>query len=248
MIRKTLAKVIGASVFNGALLATFELAAQDAGGALDPTQKETIFSLLMKGGPIMIPLGICSVIAVTVALERLLSLRVNNVVPIDFFKSLKRIQDEGKEGALDKIVEYCDKNSSPIGRIVKAAILKYKGHHDKHTIEKVFEDHAGREVGRMHRSLRALKVVAAVSPLLGLLGTVFGMIRAFQTVALSTDSFGKAEKLAHGIYEAMVTTATGLTIAIPTLLVFYFLSHKVDKLTDDVEVACDQFMNDFLID
>ena len=93
----------------------------------------------------------------------------------------------------------------------------------------------------MKRSLRGLSIIASVSPLLGLLGTVYGMISAFQTA--SAVGMGKSDVLAKGIYEALVTTATGLTIAIPVLLLYQFLSGKVDTIVDDLDEMGMEFMN-----
>ena len=98
----------------------------------------------------------------------------------------------------------------------------------------------------MRNSLNSLKIIASISPLLGLLGTVYGMITAFQSVANMSAGIGKAESLANGIYEAMVTTAAGLTIAIPVLLAFSYLNYKLNKQVNDIEVICDQFIDDYI--
>ena len=92
----------------------------------------------------------------------------------------------------------------------------------------------------MKRSLRGLSVIATVSPLLGLLGTVYGMISAFQTA--TSVGMGKADVLAKGIYEALVTTAAGLTIAIPVLLIFQYLNSRVDALVDEIDEMGIEFM------
>lgn len=203
--------------------------------------RESIFNLLLKGGPIMIPLAICSIVALTVAFERLITLRLTNIVPKKFLNSMKEADTD-----VNRMREVCLKSKSPLARILDAGISKWMMFKKDDLTEKEIEDVAVREIGRMKRSLRPLKHVAAVAPLLGLLGTVFGMIRSFQDVALSSASFGKADKLAHGIYEAMVTTAAGLSIAIPTLLIFYFLNNRIDSFADDIEIECNRFIDDFI--
>ena len=100
----------------------------------------------------------------------------------------------------------------------------------------------GRVADRMKGSLRGLGVVATVSPLLGLLGTIFGMINAFRETAAETTGAGKPADLATGIYEALVTTATGLTIAIPVLLLYQFLSRRADRMIEALSVAASDFM------
>ena len=107
-------------------------------------------------------------------------------------------------------------------------------------IEKAIEDAGAREVGKMKRQLRPLSAVATISPLLGLLGTVYGMIGAFQ--AASAAGAGKADTLAKGIYEALVTTAAGLTLAIPVLIVYQILSNKIDSIVDEIDDIAIDFL------
>jgi biopolymer transport protein ExbB len=209
------------------------LIAQAGDGAV---ARESILELLLKGGPVMVPLAICSVVAFTITLERIVSLSRGRVVPADFVDELRR---ECPEPGDEKSRQYCENNGGVLGRIFKRTFAKLDAGREEFSAS--LSDHAGREVGRMKRSLRGLKVIAAVAPLFGLLGTVSGMIRAFQTVALSSSSLGRAEMLAQGIYEAMVTTATGLVVAIPALLVFHFLSNRVDGFADQIEQAADAF-------
>ena len=90
--------------------------------------------------------------------------------------------------------------------------------------------------------MRALSIIAAITPLLGLLGTIFGMIRAFQTVAMSGEALGKAELLAEGIYEAMVTTAAGLLVAIPAMICYHWLSARIERLASELDRAAVDFV------
>ena len=173
-------------------------------------------------------------------------LRKAKVVPDSFWKGLKEILTGGKAN-LDKAFEYCVNSKTPIGDIIKVGIEKWKKGRTPADVEKAVEDAASREVSKMARTLRGFKIVAGISPLLGLLGTVYGMIVTFQTVAAASESLGqdKAAKLAHGIYQAMVTTAAGLTIAIPTLLIYYYMNRRVDAFADDIEVVCTEFMDEY---
>jgi biopolymer transport protein ExbB len=95
----------------------------------------------------------------------------------------------------------------------------------------------------MRKRLRSLVVITALAPLLGLTGTIFGMIRAFQTVALSSEALGKAELLARGIYEAMITTAAGLLVAMPTLVLFHFLAGRVEQMAHELDRLAVGFVN-----
>jgi len=192
------------------------------------------FSLLLKGGPVMIPLAICSILALTIAIERLVSLSRRRVAPAEFTEDFRR-NLEKEDFSESNAEQFCEERPSLLASIVRVTLRRWQERPT--TIEQAFSDTAAREIGKMKRSLRALKSIAGVAPLLGLLGTVVGMIRAFQTVALSSGSLGRAEMLAQGIYEAMVTTATGLAVAIPTLLIYHYLGNRVDTYADDLEIA-----------
>ena len=188
-----------------------------------------LLELVIAGGYVMIPIGVCSVLALGFALERLISLRRKKIMPDDFLPGLKEVFNGADDS--DKGVEFCQARPCPISNVVKAGIDRIA--HGATAIEKAIEDAGAREVDKMKRSLRPLSVIAAISPLLGLLGTVYGMIGAFQSA--SAMGIGKANKLATGIYEALVTTAAGLTLAIPVLVVYWVFCAHVDKLVDRMD-------------
>ena len=237
---------ITALILIGFAMAGASVYAQEAAStAVNASGKESVFQLLLKGGVVMIPLGLASLVAVTLFFERLIMLKKNNVIDEDFIKDLKELTGASSP-KLDKAYELCVNNSSPIARILKTGVERWRKKRSLDYIEKGLEESAVREVDLMERSLRGFKIVAGIAPLLGLLGTVYGMIRAFQTVALSSEAIGKAAKLATGIYEAMVTTAAGLTIAIPTLLVYYYFARKVDLFTDEIEKHCSELVDNYL--
>jgi len=225
------------------LVMTTHVGAQVGGAGAVPTSgaEESLWSLLWKGGPVMIPLALASVLAVAIAFERLFSLRRRKIIPERFVAGLK---DSFTESEIDveRAVSYCDRSVTPVGRIFRAGIRNLS--RGEELIEKAIEDAGSREVDKMKRSLRGLAVIASVSPLLGLLGTVYGMIDAFQTA--TSVGLGKAEVLAQGIYQALVTTATGLTIAIPALLVFQYLNTRVDALVDEIDDMGIEFMEYYI--
>ena len=226
-------------------LSTFAGEASASAAAIPATGKESILELLLKGGVVMIPLGLCSLLAFTLFFERLMMLRRKNVIDEEYLKELHELVRTSNP-KLDKAYELSVKSSSPIAKILKIGVDRWRKKRGLEYLEKGLEEAAIREVSFLERSLRGFKIIAGIAPLLGLLGTVYGMINAFQTVALSSEAMGKAAKLANGIYEAMVTTAAGLTIAIPTLLVFYFFARKVDSFTDEIEEICSDFIDDYL--
>ena len=203
---------------------TIDLAVK--GGESGPV---SLFDLILKGGYVMIPLGLCSVLALAISLERFISLKRDKVLPPDFVSGIKGTL-AGEKG-IEDAMGYCEQRPSPISNVFKAGISRIR--HGAESIEKAIEDAGAREVDKLKRSLRPLSVIATVAPLLGLLGTVYGMISAFQSA--SAMGVGKADRLATGIYEALVTTAAGLTLAIPVLVVYQVLCSRVDKLVDHMD-------------
>ena len=189
----------------------------------------TIFALLLKGGWVMVPLALCSVLAVASAIDRFLGVRREKIIPPGFIDGLKK--SFGPSADVEAGVRYCEEHPSTVGIVFRAGISRLSLGHV--AMEKGIEDAGEREAHKLKRSLRPLSFIATVSPLLGLLGTVYGMISAFQSS--SALGVGRGDALAKGIYEALVTTATGLTLAIPVLVVYQLLCSKVDGLVDDID-------------
>lgn len=199
-------------------------------GASSELAVQSVWDFVVKGGPMMVPIGLCSLVVAAVALERFISLRRTRVIPAGFEEeALGQIDRGGVLGA----GEWCRGHGSPVARICAAGLSRLPLGIDaaeRHAVEA-----GGREVQLLRRRLRALAVVASVAPLMGLLGTIFGMIRAFQTVALSGEALGRTELLARGIYEAMITTAAGLLVAIPALVLHHWLTARIESLVGDMD-------------
>ena len=206
-------------------------------GADAGVEQETMFSLIQKGGWVMIPLGIASIIALALAVERFISLRRDKVLPGGFLDGLGEAWHADPSGQLAE--QFCDRSGGAVGHVFKAGIQWREYGYE--AVNRAIEDAGSREAGRMKRSLRGLSAVAAVCPLLGLLGTVYGMIDAFQRTSVSGGA-AKTQDLAVGIYEALVTTATGLTIAIPVMLIYQYLASRVDGLIDYVDEVGTSFI------
>ncbi len=183
---------------------------------------------LIKGGPVMAPLLLCSVISLSIIVERSLSLRRNRILRYDI---LQRIEELLRDRKIPEASTLCKRYPSSMTRILLAAILN----HDKsrQEIKEIIEDAGRQEVPVLERYLTILGTIASIAVLLGLLGTVTGMIRTFNAIAAL--GYGHPEALAGGISEALVATATGLTIAIPTLVLYNFFTSKVDSLVIEME-------------
>ncbi len=218
-----------------------------ASGPADPipesVQVQNIMDFLQKGGIMMIPIGLCSLVALTVIIERLITLRRKSVIPPKFLPGLRKLMT-GKPGNTEAALNYCRQNKSAIANVFAAGIRKID-RRSPEAVEKSIEDAGEREVLKLRKYLRALSVIASVTPLLGLLGTILGMIVAFQTVAISGEALGKTELLAEGIYQAMITTAAGLSIAIPVLICYHWISGKIEKLVADIDQMTVDFVDEF---
>jgi len=201
---------------------------------VEPVKQVTLFELLLKGGPLMYPLCLCSIIMVAFGVERAVSLRRKKVLPPVTVRRVREVTLlRGGELQPQQLRREFDGQSNPIARIMAVGLRRVG--RPVPEIEKAIEDAGAREAANMRRNCKALSVVASVAPLLGLLGTVLGMIRAFMTVAAREEALGRTELLAAGIYQALVTTAAGLTIAIPALVLYYFFVERVDRLVSEID-------------
>lgn len=187
-----------------------------------------MLDVIRQGGPVMWPLFICSVLAVAIIVERIINLKASKVVPEDEVDHLRSLIDGG---LLEQAEDYCERRPGPLTNIVAAALEARR--ESPEGIRQVVEDQGRQEVPRLQKYLGVLGTVASVSPLLGLLGTVLGMIEVFRVV--SAQGIGQAESLAGGISQAMITTATGLSIAIPALVAYNAFSDKANALILEME-------------
>ncbi len=214
----------------------------DAGNGAAGVEVDSLWDFLVKGGPVIIPIGLCSLAALTVAVERLATLRRRRIVPDGFMDGLKTILKDGIHDR-DEALQYCQEDGSPIARIVGVGIRHLDAPIDR--LESKIEEAGKREVVHLQKHLRVLSVIASIAPLLGLLGTIFGMIDAFQTVAVSGEALGKTELLARGIYQAMITTAAGLCVAIPVLIAYHWFSAKIGAIVAEMDAMTVAFVEQF---
>ncbi len=214
----------------------------EGAGASVTGQIQSVWDFVVKGGPMMIPIGILSLVALTVIIERMVSLRRRQVVPDGFLPGLQAVLEDGLDDRTAAL-EYCQNDGSPVASIFAVGIKRLG--EPVELLEKHVQEAGEREVRKLRKFLRSLAVVASIAPLMGLLGTIFGMIKAFQTVATSGEALGKAELLAKGIYEAMITTAAGLLVAIPTLIAYHWISAKIERLVTEMDQMTCEFIEEY---
>jgi biopolymer transport protein ExbB len=187
-----------------------------------------VFELIQAGGLLMLPIIACSVVALAITVERFWMLRVTRVLPRHLVAQVwnwvrNRQIDAGRLHAL--------RSGSPLGRILAAGLVNLQ--HDRTIMKEAIEDAGRHVVLELERYLNTLGTIAAVTPLLGLLGTVVGMIDVFN--AITTQGVGNPGALADGISKALITTAAGLAVAIPALMFYRYFRGKVDMLVVRME-------------
>ena len=198
-----------------------------------------MLEIVQAGGYLMWPIIACSVIAVAIVLERLWTLQEKRVLPVNVANQVwEWLQQNQLEAQQIQQVQ----QSSPFGEVL-AAGLAYR-HAPREVLKEVVEDSGRHVVHDLERYLNPLGTIAAISPLLGLLGTVSGMIRSF--TAITTEGVGNPAVLAGGISEALITTAAGLTVAIPALIAYRYLRGRVDGLVVKIEKESIRFIEALL--
>ena len=204
-----------------------------------PIPTRSLFDMLVAGGPLMIPILLASFVMLLIVFERLISLRRRRVVPRLF---VERFLLQLREGALDRneALERCEDESSHIARVFAAAVRKWGK--PAVEVEQAVLDEGERIANVLRRYLRVLNGVSTVSPLLGLLGTVWGMMQAFNVIATS-PAMGRAEMLAGGISVALITTAAGLLVAIPALIFYLYFVGRVDSLVMEIDHYGQELVN-----
>jgi biopolymer transport protein ExbB len=191
-------------------------------------RNEAMFEIVKAGGPVMVPIILASIIAAAIFLERLWTLQQRRVVPAELTDKVWKWVEQRQ--IQDKHIIALQQNS-PLGKILAAGLANR--HRDRSIIKEAIEDTGRHVVHELERFIGTLGTIASISPLMGLLGTVIGMIRTFN--AIETQGVGDPAALGGGIAEALITTAAGLTIAIPALLGYKYLRGRVETLVVQME-------------
>lgn len=195
-----------------------------------------MISFLAKGGILVIPIIFCSVISLTIVLERLYRFRKWKVQNPDFLVEIKKMV---KEGRMADALDITKDSQTPLGRVLREGIEKCR--RGREVLERVMSHAAEKEIRELERYLPALATIGNIAPLLGLLGTVVGMIKAFMVIE---ELGGKvnASVLAGGIWEAMLTTALGLSVALPTIVAHNYLVNRVSHFTGVMQDGVNEFL------
>jgi biopolymer transport protein ExbB len=187
-----------------------------------------MWEIVRAGGPIMWPIILCSIAAAAIILERMWTLQEKRVLPGDLVQKIWQLVEANQIN--DKIIAALEQNS-PLGKVLAAGLANR--HRPREVMMERLEDAGRHVVHELERFLNTLGTIAGVSPLLGLLGTVTGIIKAFN--AIQAGGMGDPRMLSGGIAEALITTAAGLCVAIPALIAYRYLRGKVDRIVVAME-------------
>ena len=199
-----------------------------------------MWELINKGGPMMYLIVLASILALGVVIERIYAL---NKARIDADKFMDGILGVLKRNKIIEAVEMCNKTPGPVAHIIKAGILKHD--RSRPEIKEAVEEAAELEIPRLEKHLPILATIAHITPLLGLLGTVTGMIRSFQIIQAKAASMVPVNPgdLAGGIWEALLATVAGLSVAIPAYVAYNYLTSQVDGFVYDMEKSAMDLVN-----
>jgi len=195
-----------------------------------------MFEILKTGGLLIWPIVICSVIALAIVCERFWSLRSGNVQPSGLLQQIRE-GIEARSLDRDRIAEI--RRASPLGRVLAAGLIN--AGKNRLVMKDSIEEEGRAVVHGLERNLNALGTIATITPLLGLLGTVVGMIKVF--AAITASGVGNPKILAGGISEALITTAAGLAVGIPALMFYRYFKSRVNGLSVDMEQEAMKLVN-----
>lgn len=187
-----------------------------------------MIEFIQQGGVVMYVILAASILSLTIIFERAWSLRRSIVIPL---ADVQKIETEVRAGNVEEAMRVCQHNNTAMSRILWIS-LNNRGV-KRSVLKEILEEEGRQEVAHMDRFIGVLGVIAATAPLLGLLGTVIGMIEVFQQISLV--GVGKADVLAGGISKALNTTAFGLSVAIPSLVAYRFYESRVDRFVLEIE-------------
>jgi biopolymer transport protein ExbB len=227
-------------MFNTILLQITETTVQAAGAAAENIQGMTtltIWELAQKGGWLMIILAACSVIAVYIFVERFLAI---NKASREEFNFMNNIRDTIHQGRIDSALAICRSNRSPIARMIEKGISRLgKPLPD---INAAIENVGKLEISRLEKNIAGLATVAGMAPMIGFLGTVMGMVKAFYDMSMAGNNID-ISLLSSGIYQAMITTVAGLMVGIVAYVCYNILVARIEKLVFVMEARAAEFMD-----
>jgi len=195
-----------------------------------------MLELLQKGGPLMWLIVLCSVVALAVFLERLLYLHRATIAVGDLLRGLSNIL---RKGDYAEALQECATTPGPVARVAHAVVLRHDA--PRSDLKEIAEEAGQLEIPKLERNLPLLATIAYATPLLGLLGTLLGLLDAFQRIA-SQSGYATAADIADGVYQSLLTSASSLAVAIPAFVAYSYLSSRVNGIIHDIERVAIEIM------
>jgi len=186
---------------------------------------QTTMDLIGKGGIIMIPIFLCSIIALAIIIDRLVFFKNSSTDMSEFYQSILGFLKQNKT---ENALKFCNENPNPLAALIQAGLSEKNMPRWK--LDESLSLTGQEELNKFGKNIRGLEVIATISPLMGLLGTVIGMVQAFNKVAKYQGQVDPSI-LAGGIWEALLTTAAGLAVAIPTVVMLHYFEKKIENLS-----------------
>lgn len=201
-------------------------------------RSSSLVQRIAAGGWLMLPLGICSLVVLSLILERLISLRRGRVIPRPFVRRFTECVEDGQL-SFEEATQICEEFNCPVAEVFQAAVKRWG--RPMMEIEQAVMDAADRVSDGLTRFLRVFHAISNVAPLIGLLGTVLGMIEAFET--MSGGAAAGPDLLASGISTALITTAGGLSVAIPAYLAYMYFAAVSDRYLNEIDRLCQRVID-----
>ncbi|MFZ9505087.1 MAG: MotA/TolQ/ExbB proton channel family protein [Cyclobacteriaceae bacterium] len=206
-------------------------------GTSAPADAVSVLDLALKGGPIMIPIALCSIVAIYIFIERWMTINKADRSPESFMENIKTLVGKGDVSGARII---CGQYDSPVARMIEKGLSRIGS--PLKTIEASVENVAKIELFRLEKNLSVLATIAGAAPMMGFLGTVMGMVQAFISIAQEEGTISP-KLLSNGIYEAMITTVAGLIVGIIAYLGYNYLVTRVSKLVHKMEYSAIEFID-----
>jgi biopolymer transport protein ExbB len=201
-----------------------------------------MWDLISKGGWLILPIGVCSIFALAIIIERFAFYFFNISMRFNVQNIVSEILDYVRKGKITEALEVCEKNPFHVTNTMKAGLTRYE--ESKEIIKEAMEDASLYEIPKLERNLNFLSTIAHISPLIGLLGTVVGLVKCFKVIEEKAVSIGlvNPSDLAGGIWEALLTTVAGLCVAIPSYIAYNYFVHKVNLSVLETERAATELL------
>ena len=211
----------------------------DAAGTESGWKLPAFLEKVSEGGWLMLPLAACCLIVFSLSVERMIALRRRRVIPRPFVRRFTECVEDGQL-SYEEATELCEEYDCPVAEVFRAAVRRWG--RPMFEVEQAVMDAGDRVADGLRRFLRVFHAISNVAPLIGLLGTVLGMIDSFETISTQA-SLGQPESLASGISVALLTTAGGLTVAIPAYLAYMYFSSKSDSYLNEIDKLCQRVVD-----